>query len=258
MMAKTVITSVKATSDRPVAFHSSRDRNRLSVRINSPLRRVGLLRPPCGLHASGSGGMSPPCSRGGRAGRARFICTPGPDGHTIRVWRDRGGPRRASSRAAPIVAWETTMRQVVLGKSGLKVSAVGCGGIPIQRVSMEEAVRTLRAALDAGVTFFDTAAGYTDSQLKIGAAIQGRRDGAGPGLQKPPEDRATASWRTSSGRGRNWASTPSTSTSSTASRPPRPGRPSPGRAGPWRGCSPPATRAGSPTSASPPTTSTWR
>lgn len=69
------------------------------------------------------------------------------------------------------------MRQVMLGKSGLKVSAVGFGGIPIQRVSLDQAVRTLRVALDAGITFIDTAAGYTDSQVKIGAAIKGRRDG---------------------------------------------------------------------------------
>ncbi len=69
------------------------------------------------------------------------------------------------------------MRQVVLGKSQLKVSAVGLGGIPIQRVSLDEAVQTVRAALDAGVTLIDTAAGYTDSQSKIGVAIKGRRDG---------------------------------------------------------------------------------
>jgi len=69
------------------------------------------------------------------------------------------------------------MRQVILGKTGLKVSAVGFGGIPIQRVSAEQAVATLRRALDLGVTFIDTAAGYTDSQEKIGLAIRGRRDG---------------------------------------------------------------------------------
>lgn len=69
------------------------------------------------------------------------------------------------------------MRQVVLGRSGLKVSAVGFGGIPIQRASEEDAVRCIRTALDLGVNFIDTAAGYGDSQKKIGAAIKGRRDG---------------------------------------------------------------------------------
>jgi predicted aldo/keto reductase-like oxidoreductase len=68
------------------------------------------------------------------------------------------------------------MRRVRLGKSGLEVSAVGFGGIPIQRVSEEEAVRAIRTALDLGVDFIDTAAGYSDSQRKIGAATRGARD----------------------------------------------------------------------------------
>ena len=69
------------------------------------------------------------------------------------------------------------MRQTVLGKSGLKVSAVGFGGIPIQRLSEPDALATILAALDMGVNFIDTAAGYSDSQCKIGMAIQGRREG---------------------------------------------------------------------------------
>jgi predicted aldo/keto reductase-like oxidoreductase len=69
------------------------------------------------------------------------------------------------------------MRKVVLGKSGLEVSAVGLGGIPIQRIGVEDAVRVVRHALTLGVTFIDTASGYSDSQQKIGAAIRGRRDG---------------------------------------------------------------------------------
>ena len=69
------------------------------------------------------------------------------------------------------------MRQVTLGRSGLEVSAVGFGGIPIMRVPDDEAVRVIRTALDLGVTLLDTAAGYGDSQKKIGRAIAGRRDG---------------------------------------------------------------------------------
>ena len=69
------------------------------------------------------------------------------------------------------------MRQVTLGKSGLVVSAVGFGGIPIQRVTDEEATSVIRAALEFDVTFLDTAAGYGDSQKKIGRAIADRRHG---------------------------------------------------------------------------------
>ena len=82
------------------------------------------------------------------------------------------------------------MRQVVLGRSGLRVSAVGIGGIPIQRVSKAQAVKTIRAGLDLGINLIDTAAGYTDSQLKIGAAIKGRRDGLVIASKSPQKTKA--------------------------------------------------------------------
>jgi predicted aldo/keto reductase-like oxidoreductase len=69
------------------------------------------------------------------------------------------------------------MQKRILGKTGLEVSAVGFGGIPIMRLTDDEAVSVLRHALDLGVNFIDTAAGYGDSQTKIGKAIAGRRDG---------------------------------------------------------------------------------
>lgn len=40
------------------------------------------------------------------------------------------------------------------------------GALPIQRITSEEAVRLLRKAYDGGITFFDTARGYTDSEEK--------------------------------------------------------------------------------------------
>ncbi|MHC5058228.1 MAG: aldo/keto reductase [Planctomycetota bacterium] len=69
------------------------------------------------------------------------------------------------------------MRKVTLGRTGLEVSAVGFGGIPIQRVSEAKAAEVIHRALDLGVTFIDTAAGYSDSQRKIGAALEGRSEG---------------------------------------------------------------------------------
>ncbi|MFI5330700.1 MAG: aldo/keto reductase [Desulfobaccales bacterium] len=67
------------------------------------------------------------------------------------------------------------MRYRVLGKTGLEVSEVGFGAIPIIRLSLDEAVRVLRRALDRGVTFYDTAHMYVDSEEKIGQAFDGRR-----------------------------------------------------------------------------------
>ena len=68
------------------------------------------------------------------------------------------------------------MRLVELGKTGLEVSEVGFGGIPIQRLGHEEAVRVVKACLDHGVNLIDTAQSYTTSEERIGEAIRGRRE----------------------------------------------------------------------------------
>ena len=59
-----------------------------------------------------------------------------------------------------------------LGRTGLEVSLVGFGGIPIMRVSTDEAVRVLGEAFRHGIDFIDTARGYGDSEMKIGAALK--------------------------------------------------------------------------------------
>lgn len=68
------------------------------------------------------------------------------------------------------------MAEVILGRTGLRVNKNGFGALPIQRVSFEEAKRILCKALDKGITFFDTARMYTDSEEKIGYALSDRRD----------------------------------------------------------------------------------
>jgi predicted aldo/keto reductase-like oxidoreductase len=67
--------------------------------------------------------------------------------------------------------------KVRLGKTELMVSAVGLGGIPIQRLADEEATSMVRRCLDLGVNFIDTANGYSKSEERIGQAIAGRREG---------------------------------------------------------------------------------
>jgi len=67
------------------------------------------------------------------------------------------------------------MQRRTLGKSGLGVSVIGFGGIPIQKLRMSEARSLLEEALDAGINFFDTAQGYGDSEVKIGEAVRKRR-----------------------------------------------------------------------------------
>ena len=63
------------------------------------------------------------------------------------------------------------MDTVRLGRTGLVVNKTGFGALPIQRVGMEEAKRILRRAIDGGINFIDTARGYTDSEEKLGAAL---------------------------------------------------------------------------------------
>ena len=53
---------------------------------------------------------------------------------------------------------------------------VGMGGIPIQRPPMDEAIKVIHRALDLGVNFIDTSIGYGDSEIRIGKAIENRRD----------------------------------------------------------------------------------
>ncbi len=64
------------------------------------------------------------------------------------------------------------MEKVRLGRTELKVTRLGWGGIPIQRVSEEEAVSVVRAVAEMGVDLLDTARGYTNSERRIGLALQ--------------------------------------------------------------------------------------
>jgi len=68
------------------------------------------------------------------------------------------------------------MKKIMLGKTGLEVSRVGMGGIPIQRPPLDEAVKVVIRALDLGVNLIDTSIAYGDSEIRIGKAIEGRRD----------------------------------------------------------------------------------
>lgn len=64
------------------------------------------------------------------------------------------------------------MEYTVFGKSGVKVSRVAFGGIPIIRRTKKEAEAIVRGVIDLGINFLDTAHGYMDSEEKIGAAVK--------------------------------------------------------------------------------------
>lgn len=59
-----------------------------------------------------------------------------------------------------------------LGRTGYQVPRISFGALPIQKLTREEAVTLLRHAINSGVTFIDSAVGYSDSEEKIGLALQ--------------------------------------------------------------------------------------
>ena len=59
------------------------------------------------------------------------------------------------------------MQTVTLGRTGITVNKNGFGALPIQRVSADYAGMLLRKAYNAGITYFDTARSYSDSEEKM-------------------------------------------------------------------------------------------
>lgn len=68
------------------------------------------------------------------------------------------------------------MTDLVLGSTGIVSNKNAFGALPVQRVSSEDAVKILRRAYEGGMTFFDTARYYTDSEEKLGLAFEGMRE----------------------------------------------------------------------------------
>jgi aryl-alcohol dehydrogenase-like predicted oxidoreductase len=72
------------------------------------------------------------------------------------------------------------METVELGQSGLRVSRVGLGGNNFgRRIGAEETRAVVEAALDAGITFFDTAEVYGgdgESERLLGGILDARRE----------------------------------------------------------------------------------
>ena len=68
------------------------------------------------------------------------------------------------------------MTTVTLGKTGITVNKNGFGALPIQRITKDEAAKLLRKAYDGGITLFDTARAYSDSEEKIGYAMSDIRN----------------------------------------------------------------------------------
>lgn len=68
------------------------------------------------------------------------------------------------------------MEYRVLGKTGLQISRLGFGGIPIQKSDAENTKKLIDELILQGVNFIDTARGYTVSEEYLGYALRGVRD----------------------------------------------------------------------------------
>ena len=68
------------------------------------------------------------------------------------------------------------MEYRVLGKTGLKISRLGFGGIPIQRIDAEGTKVLMHKMREAGINYIDTARGYTVSEEYLGYALEGIRE----------------------------------------------------------------------------------
>ena len=68
------------------------------------------------------------------------------------------------------------IKNITLGSTGITTPQNAFGALPVQRDDMETAVAILRCAYEGGMTFFDTARAYSDSEEKIGNALSDVRE----------------------------------------------------------------------------------
>lgn len=68
------------------------------------------------------------------------------------------------------------MEYRTLGKTGLKISRMGFGGIPIQKIDEEGTRKLLHEMMEKGINYIDSARGYTVSEQYIGYGLEGIRD----------------------------------------------------------------------------------
>jgi aryl-alcohol dehydrogenase-like predicted oxidoreductase len=107
--------------------------------------------------------------------RRSFISTIGTFGAALAL--GTGGNADAGGGQTGRTSGEMPIRP--LGRTGLRVSALGVGGHHLGDLpTMDEAVRLVHEAVDAGVTFFDNCWEYYNGKTEtwLGQALKGRRD----------------------------------------------------------------------------------
>lgn len=60
----------------------------------------------------------------------------------------------------------------ILGKTGMKISAIGFGGIVVKDATTEQAAERVKEAIDYGVNYFDVAPSYGNAEEMLGPALE--------------------------------------------------------------------------------------
>lgn len=68
------------------------------------------------------------------------------------------------------------MEYTTLGKTGLRISRMGFGGIPIQRIDAQGTRELMKKLAESGVNYIDTARSYTVSEEYLGYGLEGIRN----------------------------------------------------------------------------------
>ena len=84
------------------------------------------------------------------------------------------------------------MKTIRLGRTELQVSKTAFGALPIQRITTAQAVKLVRRAYEGGINYFDTANMYTDSEEKLGQALEGVRQNVVISTKSAATDKQTA------------------------------------------------------------------
>lgn len=98
----------------------------------------------------------------------------GPQTLSLRAFIEYGTNRNKYGSEFPDLE-EEEMEFVTLGKTGLQISRMGLGGIPIQKIDAEGVKVLAHQMVEAGVNYIDTARGYTVSEEYLGYALEGIR-----------------------------------------------------------------------------------
>jgi aryl-alcohol dehydrogenase-like predicted oxidoreductase len=100
------------------------------------------------------------------------------------------------------------MQYRTLGRTGIKVSPYALGalalGTSIGNADRDDSVRIIHKALDAGINFIDTSDAYGESEVTVGEALKGRRDGV---VLATKFSRPTGSDPNQQGASRRWIMT---------------------------------------------------